>query len=227
MHVALFVLLILALLFGPQLWTRYTFRRYSAHRDDIPGTGGELAEHLVRRFALIGIRVVETDRGDHYDPTTRTIGLSPGVYRGHSLTAVAVAAHEVGHAIQHYRREPLFALRSRLVELARTAQQGGAVVMLAVPLVAVLTRAPASGALLFGLALLSLGSAALVHLATLPLEWDASFGKAMPILKQGRYVSGEDEKVVRRILRAAALTYVAGALASLLNVGRWWRLVRR
>ncbi len=227
MHIALFGLLLLGLLFGPQLWVRYVFKRYSKERADIPGTGGELAQHLIDRFALIGIRLGMTEQGDHYDPETRTIRLTPAIHDGRSLTAVAVAAHEVGHAIQHYRRETLFDSRNRLVQLAQTAQRGGAAAIVVVPFVAALTRVPASGFLLLGLAMLSLGSAAVVHLVTLPLEWDASFGKAMPILERGNYLRDRDRRAVRRVLRAAALTYVAASLAGLLNVWRWWRVLRR
>jgi hypothetical protein len=75
--------------------------------------------------------------------------------------------------------------------------------------------------------LASMGIATLVHLVTLPVEFDASFGKALPILKQGQYVEPGDEAAVRRVLRAAAFTYVAGSLASLLNLARWLAFLRR
>jgi hypothetical protein len=72
----------------------------------------------------------------------------------------------------------------------------------------------------------SIGSATLIHLITLPVEWDASFKRALPLLEAGRYIPESDLPAARRILRAAALTYVAGALASLLNLWRWLRLGR-
>ena len=95
------------------------------------------------------------------------------------------------------------------------------------PVLTLITRHPAPGILLFLVGLASLGSRALVHLITLPVELDASFGKALPILKEGRYVDPADEAAVRRLLRAAAFTYVAASLAGLLNVWRWLRLLRR
>jgi Zn-dependent membrane protease YugP len=73
----------------------------------------------------------------------------------------------------------------------------------------------------------SMASATLVHLVTLPVELDASFGKALPILKSGHYIQSEDEHAVHRVLQAAALTYVAGSLASLLNLARWFAFLRR
>lgn len=226
MHFVLIAAAVLALLFGPQMWAKQTFRRYAAERSDIPGTGGELARHLLTRFG-IDVAVETTDGGDHYDPDSRTLRLTPANHDGHSITAVAVAAHEVGHAIQHHRGESLLATRARLVRLSRGAERVGAMALVALPFVTFLTKAPASGFALLAIVLLSMGTATLVHLVTLPVEWDASFGKAMPILEGGDYITAEQRPAVRRVLRAAALTYVAASLASLLNLGRWLLLLRR
>lgn len=220
-------LLIAALIFGPQLWARWTFRRYSTPRDDFPGTGGELARHLLDKFDMKEVAVEATDRGDHYDPQSYCVRLSPDNYNGKSLTAIAVAAHETGHALQHHRGEQLLALRTRLVVLAQSAQQLGAAFMVAIPVITAITRIPHTGLLMFGLGLASMGMAAVVHLVTLPVEWDASFGKALPILRAGHYIDQKDERAVRQILRAAALTYFAASLASLLNLWRWLVLLRR
>ncbi len=114
-----------------------------------------------------------------------------------------------------------------MVKLAKTSQQVGAGAMLLLPVVMLVTRVPAAGLAMAVIGLASMGSATLVHLVTLPVEIDASFGKALPILRQGRYVQAADEKAVRRVLRAAALTYVAGSLASLLNLARWFAFLRR
>jgi hypothetical protein len=155
------------------------------------------------------------------------VRLSPGNHDGRSLTAVAVAAHEVGHAIQHHRRERMLERRTRLIRSAQLAQKIGAGVMFAIPVITALTRMPQSGLLLFLVGLASMGSATLVHLVTLPVEWDASFRKALPLLSHGRYVSEGDQRKVKTILRAAALTYVAASLASLLNLARWFQFLRR
>lgn len=221
------VLLLILLVFGPQWWARYTFRRYAKPLQRIPGTGGELARHLLDRFAMQSVGVEKTEAGnDHYDPQSRTVRLSPDNYDHNSLTAVAVAAHEVGHAIQHQRGEALLSLRTRLVHVATAAQKFGAAALVIMPIAAVLTRAPSAGLLLLVAGLGSMFLATLVHLVTLPVELDASFNKALPILREG-YVDAEDEPGVRRILRAAAFTYLAGSLASLLNLWRWIALLRR
>ena len=228
MHVLLIIVLLLVLILGPQWWARYTFRRYAGVLERIPGTGGELARHLLDRFEMPDVAVEKTQQGgDHYDPEHRVVRLGPDNYDNNSLTAVAVAAHEVGHAIQHQRNEPKLALRTRLVRLAQTTQQIGAGAMFLLPVVMAITRAPSAGLLMGAIGLGSMASATLVHLVTLPVEIDASFGKALPMLRSGRYIRPEDEVAVRRVLRAAASTYVAGSLASLLNLARWLAFLRR
>jgi len=227
MSYLILLLLILALVFGPQWWAQWTFRRYRRERDDIPGTGAELARHLLEKMNIDNVGVEPTEKGDHYDPETRMVRLSPANHDGRSLTAVAVAAHEVGHAIQHHRQESLLETRSRLIRSAQLAQQIGAGLMFAIPVITALTRMPQSGLLLFLVGLASMGTATLVHLVTLPVEWDASFHKALPLLRHGRYINERDEAAVQRILRAAALTYVAASLASLLNLARWVQMLRR
>jgi len=228
MTIVLVLVVLLLLVFGPQWWATYTFRRHAGELPRIAGTGGELARHLLDRFGLPDVPVEPGKQGgDHYDPERRAVCLGPDNYNNKSLTAVAVAAHEVGHAIQHQRNETKLALRTRLVKLAAITQQLGAGAMFLLPLVMLITRVPAAGLVMAIIGLASMGIATLVHLVTLPVEIDASFGKALPILQQGHYVEPGDEAAVRRVLRAAAFTYVAGSLASLLNLARWLAFLRR
>lgn len=227
MHIILILLLVVVIIFGPQWWAQYTFRRYAKPLDKLQGTGGELARHLLDRFDMHDVKVEKTDpNSDHYDPNDRVVRLSPDNFDHKSLTAVAVAAHEVGHAIQHHRKEKLLLWRSRLVIFANAAQKFGVGAMMIMPLVTAATRAPALGGFLLFIGVGSMFLATLVHLVTLPVETDASFNKALPILKTG-YVEAEDIPKVRRILRAAALTYFAGSLASLLNLWRWIAILKR
>jgi len=227
MHFILILLIVIALLFGPQWWAQYTFRRYSKTLDHLQGTGGELARHLLDRFEMSHVKVEKTEpNSDHYDPTDQTVRLSPDNFDGKSLTAIAVATHEVGHAIQHFRKEPLLAWRSRLAIFANAVQKFGVSAMMLMPIVTAITRAPALGGFLFAIGIGSMFMATLVHLITLPVETDASFNKALPILESG-YIDAEDIPKVRRILRAAALTYLAGSLSSLLNLWRWIAILRR
>ncbi len=223
----LLLLIVLAILLGPQLWTKRVFAKYRGHREDYPGTGGDLARHLLDRFNLPHVKVETTEVGDHYDPMAKVVRLTPDNFGGKSLTATTVAAHEVGHALQDQAGYKPLQERTRLIRVAQGAQKMGSVVMIGIPIVAALTRSPAGGLLVFlaGLATMSIG--ALVHLITLPVEWDASFRRALPVLEQGHYISRDDLQGARRILTAAALTYVAASLGGLLNIWRWITLLRR
>ena len=191
------------------------------------GSGAELARHLLNRFDLEAVAVEETPQGDHYDPAAKAVRLSPGNYSGHSLTAITVAAHEVGHAIQDARGESLFRSRQSLAKAAFIAERTAGILLIAAPVVFVLTRIPQASALTLGIAVMSMALGTIVHLVTLPVEFDASFRKALPILEEGDYLLEGDLPHAEKILRAAALTYVAGSLASLLNLGRWIAVLRR
>ncbi len=191
------------------------------------GNGSELARHLLDRFELKDVKVEETNGGDHYDPAAKAVRLSPDNFSGYSLTAVTVAAHEVGHALQDSRGESLFIARQKLARAAMAGERIAGIMMVAAPIVLMLTRIPQAGVLIIFIGVLSMGLSTLVHLVTLPVEFDASYGKALPMLKDGHYLHDGDLKHAEKILKAAALTYVAGSLASLLNLGRWIAVLRR
>lgn len=217
----------LLLVFMPTLWVRWVMQRYSADLPDLPGTGGELAQHLIERLGLEGVGVEASDIGDHYDPENRMVRLSEGNWSGKSLTAVAVAAHEVGHAVQHHQNDARLNARTKLIPIVTVLGQLSVGVLTVVPIIGLLTRHPAPTLLIAGIGLSGLLFRMLLHLVTLPTEWDASFGKALPVLTEGKYISPEQEKVVRRVLGAAALTYFAAALADAFNLFRWASLLIR
>ncbi|MCY4356757.1 MAG: zinc metallopeptidase [Gammaproteobacteria bacterium] len=228
MLLAILGLMLALLVLFPSFWVRRVMRVHARDRTDMPGTGGELAQHLIQRFELEGIEVEETGPfRDHFDPKHKMIRLSPANFNGKSLTAVAVAAHEVGHAIQFHRQERIFELRSRYMPLAQALSRAGIAIMWALPVIGFLLRSPFAVGMVIGLSLLLQIAGALSYLIILPEEWDASFNKALPILIEGEYVRGEELPVVRKILRAAALTYFSAALANVLNIGRWFLLLRR
>ncbi|MAW45029.1 MAG: zinc metallopeptidase [Gammaproteobacteria bacterium TMED243] len=217
----------LLLVFMPTLWVRWVMQRYSADLPDLPGTGGELAQHLIERLGLEGVGVETSDIGDHYDPENRMVRLSEGNWSGKSLTAVAVAAHEVGHAVQHHQNDARLNARTKLIPIVTVLGQLSVGLLTVVPIIGLLTRHPAPTLLIAGIGLSGLLFRMLLHLVTLPTEWDASFGKALPVLTEGKYISPEQEKVVRRVLGAAALTYFAAALADAFNLFRWASLLIR
>lgn len=228
MHWLLLALLLLALILGPQWWVRRVLQRYNRQAEEnFPGNGGELAQHLLKRLQLDQVQVESTPAGDHYDPLARAVRLTPDNLQGRSLTAIATAAHEVGHALQHQQGFTPFRWRQRLVGLALMAQRLGSFLLFAAPLLGALTRAPVLGALTALSAVAVMTANLVVQLITLPVEWDASFGRALPILIKGGYITPQQVPAVRRILRACALSYVAAAAANLLNFWYWLRLLRR
>ncbi len=223
------LLIIATCVFLPGLWVKHVMEKYRqpADRYRKQGSGGELARHLLDSFGLGNVEVEETSAGDHYDPVAKAVRLTPENYSGYSLTAVTVAAHEVGHAIQDSRGESLFLARQKLVKTAMVGERIAGMMLVAAPLVLMLTRLPQAGAITIMIGIVSMALSTLVHLLTLPVEFDASYGKALPILKKGDYLHEGDLGHAEKILKAAALTYVAASLTSLLNLGRWIAVLRR
>jgi Zn-dependent membrane protease YugP len=224
--IAIGSLLFLALVFGPQLWVRHVLKTHGADRSDLPGSGAELARHLLDEADLTDVKVEITDLGDHYDPEVRVVRLLREHHDGKSIAAVAVAAHEVSHAVQHARAEPAFMRRMDLLSSLGWVEKIATGILMLAPIVLIVVRSPALLILqiLAGIALL--GIRVVVHLTTLPVEFDASFGKALPVLLRGRYLNAGDMPAARSVLKAAAFTYVAAALATLLDVARWFRILR-
>ena len=224
------MLLILAVVLGlamlPQIWVRSVIARHSADRPDIPGTGGQFARHLLDEMRLAHVKVEETKLGDHYDPEAKAVRLLPQNLNGRSLAAIVIAAHEAGHAMQDATGYQPLQARTRLAKQALRIEKVGAVVMLAAPIMMVLARAPHILLIEMLVGVLILGMSVLMHAVTLPVEFDASFRRALPVLQAGRYISREDMPAARQILRAAAFTYVAAAAVSLLDVARWIRVLR-
>ena len=179
--VIIVILVVLLAIFLPNVWAKYVLQKHSRTREEIPGTGGELAKHLVEKCELNGVNVEITEAGDHYDPINKVVRLSEGVYNGRSLTAVVVAGHEIGHAIQDHIGYMPLRMRTNLVGFAQFAERIGAIILVALPFITVLTRAPAAGALMFGAGLTVLLIPVVVHLITLPVEFDASFRRALPL----------------------------------------------
>lgn len=216
---------LMALIFGPQLWIRHTMKRHGVERPEMPGTGGELARHLLDEAGLQHIKIEVTDDGrDHYSTDDKAVRLSESNFKGKSITAVAVAAHEVSHAVQDRDGYAPLVLRQRLIKKTIMIEKIGSLVLMATPLVFALLRNPAVLVFEVVAALGILASTILIHVVTLPTEFDASFNKALPALKH--YLPEEEMAGAKSVLRAAAFTYVAGALVSLLNVARWLRILR-
>jgi Zn-dependent membrane protease YugP len=219
--------LLLVLTVVPGLWVQSVMRRYREPANRYPRTGGQTARRLLDTLGLRHVATEITERGDHYDPTDKAVRLSADNFNGRSLTAVTIAAHEVGHALQDARGFGPLHWRTRLVQWVAPIEKVGAGMLMLTPVAGLLTRSPYLA--LIGLAggVLTLGTGVVIHFLTLPTELDASFGRALPLLKQHGLVNKEDLPRARRLLTAAAFTYVAVALQSLLNIARWWAILRR
>jgi Zn-dependent membrane protease YugP len=223
---ALGFVVLIALIAGPGLWARHVLERHG--RDEyFSGTGIDLARILVRDLNLTDVRVETTELGDHYDPRDKVVRLNPANSGKRSLTAVVVAAHEVGHALQDQSGDGMLRFRTSIVMFGVWAERIGAATIMIAPLLGAALQVPLIGRMLLVAAVLVLGIPVLVHLVTLPVELDASFNRALPLLKAGRYIPQEDERAARQILTACAMTYLAQALASMFNILRWARIFRR
>ena len=219
--------LLLLVLFGPMLWVRWALSKHSTPRPDLPGDGAALARHLAQRFEIEGLKVEQTQpMTDHYDGEARAIRLGPKHYGERSVAAAAVAAHEFGHALQHAEGWGPYKAR----QAAARAAMGLSVMAQGAAILGVVagfsTLSPHLAAIGLGMALLATIAATLLHVVTLPVEIDASFNRALPILAGEGYLSEDDLPAARQVLTACAATYVAATLMSSLNMLRWLRFVR-
>lgn len=224
--------MIFLLLFGgfillmmlPQWLVKRRMRRYHKIDDSLQGTGGELANHLIERFHL-PVTLDPSAPADYYDPQAKLVALSQDNYRNRSITAVAVAAHEVSHAMQDQKNWTPFVLRQRWAPVIARVQSITALVtsvgtfLIWLPGMAVVWRLMIIALIVAGLARL------LFHLLTLPVEIHASYKLALPLLAE--YLPQEKLGQARKVLQAAAYTYVAQAMADFVNIGIWLRMLRR
>ena len=220
-------LVLLGIIFLPGIWVQRVLEKYSKPIDRYSGTGAQLARHLLDRYEMQNVVVEETNQGDHYDPIEKAVRLTPDKFNGRSLTAITVAAHEVGHALQDHRGYKPLRYRTHLVKATQKFEKLGAGILMVSPFIGALTRVPGLGILMFLGGLMTLGTSTLVHLVTLPTEVDASFNRALPMLDENKVLIDADRKHAHKLLKAAAFTYVSASLMSLLNIARWFAILRR
>lgn len=223
----LIVLIILVIIIIPSIWVKRTIKKYATPQADMPGTGAEFAEHLIQRFKLGDVKVEKTiEGGDHYSPHERVVRLSPDIFDGKSISAVTIAAHEVGHAIQYHYDEPITKLRQRYTPIAALIERLAIGLIGLCPIVILVFKVPQLGLVSVIAGIVALLISIVLQLIILPLEWDASFNKAYPIIQQGSYLPPEQLPAVKKILRAAAMTYLASTLSSILSIWRWLAILK-
>jgi Zn-dependent membrane protease YugP len=220
MHPAFALVPILTLVLGPRLWVGYVLKQHNGRDARLPLNASELARELLDMHGLRGVRVELTDLGDHYDPMAKAVRISRDKFDRRSLTAITTAAHETAHALQDASGFGPFLWRTRLVKVAHRTGEVGMVLLLSVPAAALLSRDPLPPVVIGGAALAMLATGLLAQLATLPCELDASFRRALPMLRQG-YIGEGQARDASEILFACSLTYVASSLLSILNIWPW------
>jgi Zn-dependent membrane protease YugP len=204
-----------------QSMVRNTFRKYSRIKTREGITGAEVARRILDNHELrdVPVESIAGALSDHYDPRSRTLRLSERVYNGENAAAVGVAAHEAGHAIQHSRSYFPLAIRNTVYPIASFGSRLGPIIVIAGLLFGALQPLINVGIVLFAFAVA-------FSIITLPVELNAS-ARALRILRRDRYLNEMELQAARRVLTAAALTYVAAALASVLTLVRLVLLGRR
>ncbi len=206
------------------LWASFkvksTFAKYSQLGTQSGYTGADVARRILEDNNIHGVSVepVAGSMTDHYDPRSKTLRLSDAVYGGSSMAALGVAAHEVGHALQHATSYAPLAFRSAWVPVASTGNGISIFVLIAALFMGGMATAFGSVVAILGLGLFA--TATVFTLITLPVEFDAS-KRALACLKSGGYVTAEELKGARKVLDAAAMTYVAAFVTSLLTLLYW------
>lgn len=217
-----YLLIIPGLLLG--LWAQSqvnsAYQKYSAVGTRLGAPASAMVQDLLRRNGnnVVSVGHVSGNLTDHYDPSKETLNLSDGVYNSSSVAALGIAAHEAGHAMQKMEGYGPLVLRTAVVPVVNIGSS------LSTPLFFLGLLMAWQPLVYIGIALFSLST--LFALVTLPVEFDAS-RRAVRMLTEGGYVTGEEEQGVRKVLRAAALTYVAAAVTSLLTLLRLLLIANR
>lgn len=199
-----------------------TYQRYSAVRSACGMTGAEAAKRLLNNQGIydVTVRRVAGNLTDHYDPRSKTVNLSDAVYGSTSIAAIGVAAHECGHAMQDASDYSPLRIRAALVPVANLGSN------LAWPLIIIGLILGGAGSTLMTIGILLFSLAVLFQLVTLPVEYNASH-RAVSLLDSTGILAGQEVGQTRRVLNAAALTYVAAAAASILQLLRLLMLFNR
>ncbi|MDD2585541.1 MAG: zinc metallopeptidase [Syntrophomonadaceae bacterium] len=195
-----------------QFKVKATFEKYSKVRSNRGITGADVASTILRRNGMggkVGIESVKGKLSDHYDPMAKTVRLSETVYGQNSIAAIGVAAHETGHAIQHNQAYGPLELRHRIVPVANFASSAS------FPILLLGFFMQSMNLVMVGIILFS--AVVVFHLVTLPVELNAS-RRAIVQLSEAGLVANDEIPMVKKVLGAAALTYLAAALTAVANL---------
>ena len=196
-----------------QAWVKGAYRKYSKVENARRLTGEQAARAVLQNYGITDVRIepVSGNLTDHYDPRDNVIRLSEGVFAGTSVAAVGIACHEAGHAAQHAENYMPIKVRNTILPVANIGSSGG-ILLAALGLVWGLDILVLIGIVLFTFVVL-------FQLVTLPVEFDAS-GRAMKVIGSTSLLSDEEKKGARKVLTAAAMTYVAALIVSIASLLR-------
>ncbi len=220
MHPVVILIPAAVIVFGPRLWANYVLKQHNREEENVSSTAGELARELLDRHQLQRVKVESTDVDDHYDQEAKAVRLNRDKFDRRTLAALTTAAHEVAHALQDACDFGPFVLRTRLAKIAKITGEVGSFILLAAPVVALISRQAVPPAIIGNAVFAMLGAGMAVQLASLPSELDASFGRALPMLRE-KNIGANQAKKARKILIACSSTYIASSLVSVLSFWPW------
>ena len=221
----IYLLFFLFIFVLPRIWLNRALKRNDEILESMPFTGLEFGKLLLKENALEGVKITHTDLGDHYDLENQEVRVLEERLSKKSITAISIVAHEIGHAIQHKEKYMPLEQRTKLVKnTSWISRLGGGALYSGIPIILAMGSFGLIKICLF-VVVLSVIISALVHLITLDVEMDASFNRALPILEEK--VPTEYINSCRSVLRAAAFTYVIGALTNFLSLIYLWVLISR
>ena len=204
-------------LFLPSIWVNYVLRKNNEILPDMPFTGNQLGQKLLQENNLENVLIESIKQVDHYNPLKKKVHISEDKLHKKSITSIAVVAHEIGHAIQDKENYKPLLLRQKLIEKTMIFQRiGSFLLIIGLPSIFAITKSPFITFIAAIIIMGCLSTNVLIHLITLPVEFDASFKRALPILK--KYVPKENMRQCRSVLRAAAFTYLAQSIVSIFRL---------
>ena len=204
-------------LFLPSIWVNYVLRKNNNPLPDMPFTGNELGLKILQENKLENVLIEPIKQIDHYNPLEKKVNISEDKLYKKSITSIAVVAHEIGHAIQDKENYKPLLLRQKLIEKTIIFQRlGSFLLIIGLPSIFAITKSPFITFLAAIIIMGCLSTNVLIHFITLPVEFDASFKRALPILQ--RYVPKENMRQCRSVLRAAAFTYLAQSIVSIFRL---------
>tara|TARA_B100000902_G_scaffold82913_1_gene87514 strand:- start:257 stop:961 length:705 start_codon:yes stop_codon:yes gene_type:complete len=204
-------------LFLPNIWVNYILKNNNKNLPDMPFTGKQLGVKILEEQKIYNVSIEPIKQLDHYNPIKKKIHIGEDKLNKKSITSIAVVAHEIGHAIQDKENYKPLIMRQKLIEKTMIFQRlGSFLLIIGLPSIFAFTKSPLITFIAAIIIMGCLSTNVLIHLITLPVEFDASFKRALPILE--KYVPKENMKQCRSVLRAAALTYLSQSIVSVFRL---------